>query len=126
MHINSRWIGITLGTAMVLSPINSYASPAASAEVHLALNAGGNAVHVSGTFPGERFLQAVVYADLAPEVPLVFVRRQSLFVDVHGRIDTTISVAPAYFVGSRLTVVIETLENAPLGRASIALSPPSN
>jgi hypothetical protein len=50
----------------------------------------------------------VLYATFDPGIPRVFLGRQALSTDAGGHFDATISVAPAFFTGTVITVIVQT------------------
>jgi hypothetical protein len=97
---------------------------ATSSPVDVSAVAGAAAVRVSGTAAGSQRLQAVLYATFAPELPIVLLNRKPLTADAAGRFAATIPIAPAYFNGSIVTVIVQTVTGVIMGRGSIRIADP--
>jgi hypothetical protein len=70
-------------------------------------------------------LQAVLYAAFGPDLPTVFLRRQPLTTDAAGNFDATVSIAPAFFSGAIITVLVQTSAAVTVGRGSITIADPT-
>jgi hypothetical protein len=101
----------------------SASAPTGAAVVPVSVSAvtGAAAVLVSGVAPGASQLQALLYATFSPDVPTVLLSRRSLVTDADGHFAATIPVAPAYFSGAVITVIVQTSAGVIVGRGSITL-----
>jgi len=82
-------------------------------------------LHVTGTVPGARQLQAVVYVTYAPDLPTVMLSRRPLATDGAGHFDAILSMAPATLPGALITVVVQTAAAVPVARGSITIVDPN-
>jgi hypothetical protein len=115
---------ITVVTLILIATMAA-APVATSAPIDVAVTPGSAAVHISGTAAaGIAQLQAVVYATFAAELPIVLIRRTTLSTDAAGRFEATIPIAPAYFDGTLITVIVQTTTGVLVGRGSIKLADP--
>jgi hypothetical protein len=85
---------------------------------------GASAVHVWGSVPGTRQLQAVLYAKFSPDLPTVLLTRRPIRADANGAVDATIPFAPADFTGAIITVIVQTPAGVAVGSGSIVLGAP--
>jgi hypothetical protein len=89
------------------------------------MGAGPASVRFTGNVTGATHLQAVLYAAFGPDLPSVFLRRQSLSTDADGNFDSTVSIAPATFSGEIVTVLVQTAAGVTVGRGSITIDDPA-
>ena len=97
---------------------------ATSSPVEVSAVSGASAVRISGTVVGTQQLQAVVYADFAPELPIVLLNRRPLVTDAAGHFEATIPIAPAYFNGTIISVIVQTTTGVFIGRGSLRVARP--
>lgn len=95
---------------------------ATSSPVDVSAVSGTAAVRISGTVAGTPQLQALLYAEFASELPIVLLNRKPLVTDAAGHFDTTISIAPAYFNGAIITVIVQTTTGVFVGRGSVKVA----
>ena len=112
-----------VATLAVLVPFATIAAEpqATNATITVSPAERPDAVRVSGTVAGERHLQAVLYATFDPQVPRVFLSRQPLSTDADGHFDATIPIAPAFFTGTLITVIVQTATAVSVGGGSITM-----
>jgi hypothetical protein len=126
----SNWFQVALGaTLAALIPIGTMAAdvPASGSVAALNISAavGTEAVRVSGTAPGAHQLQAVLYAKFSQDVPTVLLSRWPLMTDANGQFSTTLPIAPAYFRGAIITVVVQSPSAIPIAQGSVTLAAPN-
>lgn len=129
MHRRNRF-PISLAAALgALIPIGAIAADAPTAGSVAALSVtpviGAEAVRVSGTAPGAHQLQAILYANFSQDIPTVLLSRHPVTADADGRYNTTLSIAPAYFRGARITVIVQSLSGVPIAQGSITIAAPN-
>jgi hypothetical protein len=98
---------------------------AALAPVAVFAATGAKAVRVTGTLTGARPFQVVLYATFAPDLPVVLLGRRPLPADADGHFDAIVPIAPAYFVGTSITVVVQTAAGVSIASGSVTLPEPS-
>ena len=107
-----------------IAPLGTRAAELApSASAVTLTNVPPSAIRVSGIAAGGRTLQAVVYATFAPDLPNVLLSRWPVTADADGHYAATISIAPAFFSGTLITVVMQNTNAVQIGRASIRIVP---
>lgn len=110
MHVSTR-LTVPLLTAMVAlgAPVaaqNAAAPPVTGITLTATRAVGSEAVHITGTAPASRPLEAAMYARFSQNLPTVLLSRRIVSTDAAGRYDATLSTAPAYFRGAIVTVVV--------------------
>lgn len=115
-------LGATLGASIPIWAPAADVPPIGALSVSTVT--GAKTVRVSGTVAGEHQLQAVVYATFSPDVPTVFLSRQPLTTDDKGWFSTTLPIAPAYFRGTIITVVVQSPAAVPLAEGSTVIGEP--
>jgi hypothetical protein len=110
--------------ALIPTGMSAAAPLPTSPPINVSAAARPDAVRVSGTIAGAPQLQAVLYATFAPELPTVLVSRRPLKTDAGGHFDATISIAPAFFSGTIITVIVQTAAGALVGQSSITITDP--
>lgn len=118
-----NWVQASLGATLgALIPIGTMA--AGSPALSVTQVVGREAVHVTGSVPGAH-LQAVLYAKFSQDVPSVLLSRRPLATDANGNFSTTLPIAPAYFRGAIVTVVVQSSSAVPLAQGSVSVAAPN-
>jgi len=119
-----NWVQASLGATLgALIPIGTLA--AGSPALSVTQVVGREAVHVTGSVPGARQLQAVLYAKFSQDVPTVLLSRRPLATDANGNFSTTLPIASAYFRGAIVTVVVQSSSAVPLAQGSVNVAAPN-
>ncbi len=108
--------------ALIVSGRLAAAADTVSSPVTVSAVTGAAAVRVSGNVAGTPQLEAVSFAVLAPELPIVRLSRTPLTQDAGGHFEATIPIAPAYFVGAIITVNVQTTAGVLVGSGSITIT----
>jgi hypothetical protein len=115
-------LGVTLTAP---SGVRAADPPPGSSPISIAAADGPSAIHVSGVAPGAHQLMALLYANFAPDLPTVFLSRRPLVTDAAGRFDAIVPIAPAYFPGTIITVIVQTSAAVLVARGSLIIADPS-
>jgi hypothetical protein len=119
-------IPIYLGVAMgALIPIGTLAAGDTLAALNVSPVVGKEAVYISGTAAAALQLQAVLYAKVSQDLPTVLLSRRPLTTDADGKFSATLPIAPAYFRGSIITVVVQSQSAVPIARGSVTIGAPN-
>jgi hypothetical protein len=121
-------IPISLFVALAASiPIGMNADVPASSEspIGVSATAGLAAIRAVGTVAGPAPFRAIVYAAFAPEIPTVLLGRRVLTTDAGGHFNTTFPIAPAYFRGAIITVIVQTATGVVAGRGTTTIDDPT-
>jgi hypothetical protein len=120
MRLRSLYPISLVAALAVFVPFGTIAAgPATNATITVSAAKRPDAVRVSGTVAGAHQLQAVLYATFDPEIPRVFLSRQPLATDTDGHFDAVISIAPAFFTGTVITVIVQTATAVSVGLGSL-------
>jgi hypothetical protein len=121
MQVSTR-ISIPFLAAMaaLAAPVaaqNSSAPPVTGITLTATRAVGSEAVHITGTAPAARPLEAAIYARFSQDLPTVLLSRCIVSTDAAGRYDATLPIAPAFFRG---TIVIVSVRAIPGGAGASA------
>ncbi|MBV8748580.1 MAG: hypothetical protein JO103_02575 [Candidatus Eremiobacteraeota bacterium] len=133
MHVNT-WPALILGTTLLTgaaftTPAAAQPSPTATtAPVTLTLTraAGHEAVVATGNAPAARPVELAAYATYSRDLPTVLLSRRVVTTDANGRFTTTLPLAPAYFRGALVTVVVRSVPDGPSATARISVTAPND
>jgi hypothetical protein len=129
MRPHNRFQACLIVLLGALIPIGTMAAglPAGGSIAALNVSAavGQEAARVSGTLPGTGRLQAVLYAQVSADLPTVLLNRRPLATDANGRFNATFPIAPMYFQGAVITVVVQSPSGTPLARGAFTVGPPN-
>jgi activator of HSP90 ATPase len=121
----------TASTIVFLAWFVSFAAPAAaqstmtSITLTVAPATGTEGVRISGTAPAGQPLEAALYARFSEDLPTVLLSRHRVSADSSGRYDAVLPIAPAYFRGAVVSVVVRSVPAGPLARASLVVGAPN-
>lgn len=87
---------------------------------------GTESVHITGTAPASRPLEASLYATFSRDLPTVLLSRRPVATDATGRYDATLPIAPGFFRNAIVTVVVDAVPAGAGARATIIVGPPNN
>jgi hypothetical protein len=127
----NKWSAITLGTAcaFLVVPVGALGADAAAGApgITLTLNRviGAQAVNVSGTAPAARPLEAAVYARFSRDLPTVLLSRRSISTGADGHFAAVVTIAPAYFRGAIVTIVVRPLPFGPSAMGEVIVTEPN-
>lgn len=114
--------------ALLLTPSGARAqsAPPASAPTLVLTHAvGSEAVTLTGTAPANQLLEVSIYARFSLDLPTVFLNRRLFASDAAGHYTATMPIAPAFFPGAVLTVVVRTPQTNASARASLLVTAPN-
>lgn len=86
---------------------------------------GSEALLVNGESGLARPVEAALYATYSRDIPTVLLSRRILRVAADGTFTATLPVAPAFFRGAILTVVVRSMPGGRAASASIAVAAPN-
>jgi hypothetical protein len=129
MHVTTR-LSIPLLAAMAAlgAPVaaqNATAPPVTGITLTATRAVGSEAVHVTGTAPAARPLEAAMYARFSQDLPTVLLSRRIVSTDAAGRYDATLSIAPAYFRGAIVIVVVRAIPDGAGVSATTTVATPN-
>jgi hypothetical protein len=113
-----------LGTVIPSTMVSSTAS-AADVPIDVSTAIGPRAIHVAGTVGGAQRLRAVLYATFSPDLPIVLLTQRTLTTDARGHFDATIPIAPAYYSGTIISVIVQSSSGSFIGQGSVTIPTPS-
>ena len=127
--------GTSLSTALVtavaasLAPVGALGADAPAAANGVTLTAtravGVEAVTITGFAPVAQPTEALLYVTFSKDLPSVFLSRRAVPTDAQGRYNMTLPIAPAFFRGAIVTVVVQSLPAGPNARASFIVGAPN-
>jgi hypothetical protein len=130
MRISSTSSIALIATAMAAfsAPVGAQSTDAAATRITLTATraVGTESVHISGTAPAARPLEATLYARFSRDLPTVFLSRRSVTADAAGRYDATLPIAPGFFRNAIVTIVVDAVPAGPGARATITVGPPND
>jgi hypothetical protein len=123
----SNALAITMLALGVFIPtgMNADVPSASDLPIDVSATAGPAAIRAVGTVAGAAPFRAAVYAAFAPEIPTVLLTRRVLKTDAGGHFDTTFPIAPAYFHGAIITVIVQTANGVVAGRGTTTIEDPT-
>ena len=86
---------------------------------------GSEAVHITGTAPAARPLEAALYARFSQDIPTVLLSRRTVSTDAAGRYDATLPIAPAFFRGAIVIVSVRAVSDGAGATATTKLVAPN-
>ena len=87
---------------------------------------GTETLLVNGESPVGRPLEAALYVTYSRDIPSVLLSRRIVRASPDGTFTATLPIAPAFFRGAMLTVVVHSLPGGRPASASIPVAAPSN
>jgi hypothetical protein len=115
---------VALG-AFIPVGMNADVPSASDSPIDVSATAGPAAIRAIGTVVGAAPFRAAVYAAFAPEIPTVLLSRRALKTDAGGHFNTTFPIAPAYFHGAIITVIVQTASGEVAGRGTATIEDPT-
>jgi hypothetical protein len=129
MHVSTRLsIPFLAAMAALAAPVtaqNSSLPPVTGITLSATRAVGSETVHITGTAPAARPLEAAAYARFSQNLPTVLLSRRIVSTDAAGRYDATLPIAPAFFRGALVTVLVRTMPDGAAASATIAVAAPN-
>ena len=129
MHVKSRFpIAFLAAVAALCAPVAAQTpstAPVTGITVGASRAVGTEAVRITGTAAATRPLEAATYARFSQDLPTVLLSRRIISTDAAGRYDATLPIAPAYFRGAILTVVVRTIPDGAGASATVTVAVPN-
>jgi hypothetical protein len=122
--MNAYVIPVMLTFIACVATASNAATVASLPSIDVSPARGAQAIRISGTVPGAHRLSAVLYADFSADTPDVLLSRTPLPVDGNGHFNAIISVAPAYFDGAVVTVIVKNEASIAVAHGSMTIVVP--
>jgi hypothetical protein len=129
MHVSTRLtIPFLAAMAALVAPVaaqNSSLPPATGITLSATRAVGTDTVRITGTAPTGRPLEAALYARFSQNLPTVLLSRRSVTTDAAGRYDATLPIAPAFFRGAIVTVLVRAMPDGAAASATMIVVAPN-
>jgi hypothetical protein len=129
MHLSTRLtIPFLAAVAALVAPVaaqNSNVPPVTGITLNATRVVGTDSVHITGTGPTGRPLEAALYARFSQNLPTVLLSRRSVTTDAAGRYDATLPIAPAFFRGAIVTVLVRAIPDGAAATATMIVAAPN-
>jgi hypothetical protein len=123
--VRTSQIALFVLGAIIPSALLSSTASAADVPIDVSTAIGPRAIHIAGTVGGAQRLRAVLYATFSPDLPIVLLTQRTLTADGNGHFDATIPIAPAYFPGAVISVIVQSSSGSFIGQGSVTIPTPS-
>lgn len=128
LHSTSTFAFAAAAVLAICAPVG--AQPSGNAVSGITVTAtravGTESVHITGTGPASRPLEASLYATFSRDLPTVLLSRRPVATDATGRYDATLPIAPGFFRNAIVTIVVDAVPAGAGARATITVGPPNN
>ncbi|HTD33746.1 MAG TPA: hypothetical protein VK665_08815 [Candidatus Elarobacter sp.] len=128
LHSTSTFAFAAAAALAICAPAGAQSADTATGRITLAATraVGTESVHITGTAPASRPLEASLYATFSRDLPTVLLSRRPVATDATGRYDATLPIAPGFFRNAIVTIVVDAVPAGAGARATITVGPPNN
>jgi hypothetical protein len=123
--VRTSQIALFMFGAVIPTMLVSSTASAADVPISVSTAIGPRAIRVAGTVGGAQRLRAVLYATFSPDLPIVLLTQRTLTADATGHFDATIPIAPAYYPGTVISVIVQSSSGSFIGQGSVTIPVPS-